>query len=115
MEVGQPGLQGAFAKVEEFGLSFHFSNIVKDKEGQGNDLIQYSYISLKQDALHWLKENGRLPSANIDEYFEEVKQMNEYKSENKGLKKEQAANISEISALKTKDETHIKEKADKDA
>ena len=76
MSVGEPGLQGAFAKAEEYGLSFHFTNEVVDIEGTGNEMIQYSYISLKQDALHWLRENGRLPSADIDNYFEEIRQMN---------------------------------------
>ena len=79
MSVGEPGLQGAFAKVEEYGLSFHFTNEVVDIEGKGNEMIQYSYISLKQDALHWLRENGRLPSADIGNYFEEIRQMNESK------------------------------------
>ena len=94
-----PGLQGAFAKIEDYGLSFHFSNIVKDKEGKGNELIQYSYISLKQDALHWLKENGRLPSQDIDEYFEEIKLINELKAENRDLKKAKNEEIANLKAL----------------
>ena len=75
--MGKPGLQGAFAKTENYGLSFHFTNLVKDTEGTGIQLIQYSYISLKQDALVWLRENGILPSANIDEYFQEISELNE--------------------------------------
>ena len=71
MSVGQPGIQSAFAKMEEYGMSVHFVNRVTDKEGSGKNLIQYSYISLKQDALHWLKKIGRLPSTSMEEYFEE--------------------------------------------
>ena len=91
MSVGQPGLQGAFAKTEEYGLSFHFTNEVTDKEDTGNDLIQYSFISLKEDALHWLRENGRLPSVDIDDYFEEIKEMNESRREIKRLEEKNKA------------------------
>ena len=69
-------MQGAFAKTEEYGMSVHFVNRVTDKEGSGQDLIQYSYISLKQDALHWLKEIGNLPSTTMEEYFKECKTLN---------------------------------------
>ena len=103
MSVGQPGLQGAFAKTEEYGLSFHFTNEVTDKEDTGNDLIQYSFISLKEDALHWLRENGRLPSVDIDDYFEEIKEMNESRrgikrleEKNKALQEEKDAEISTL-------------------
>ena len=95
-------------------MSFLFTNVVKDKEGTGNKLLQWSYISLKQDALHWLRENGRLPSADIEEYFQEIKERNDYKmkyeaveeknqtleEEKEELKKEQEANHAEILALK---------------
>ena len=47
MAVGAPGLQVAFSKAEEYGMSVHYQNEVKDSEGTGNDLISYSYISLK--------------------------------------------------------------------
>ena len=30
MSVGQPGIQGAFAKTEDYGLSVHFTNRVTD-------------------------------------------------------------------------------------
>ena len=120
MSVGEPGLQGAFAKVEEYGLSFHFTNEVVDIEGKGNEMIQYSYISLKQDALHWLRENGRLPSADIGNYFEEIRQMNESKQklelleqrieilqeENVALQKKKDG---EIMALQEKKNTEILE------
>jgi hypothetical protein len=46
MSVGQPGLQGAFAKTEEYGLSFHFTNEVTDKEDTGNDLIYLKFTGL---------------------------------------------------------------------
>ena len=82
-------------------MSFHFTNLVKDKEGTGNELIQYSYITLKQDALHWLKETGRLPSSDIDEYFEEIKQMKEQKEE---IKQKDA----EIETIKEEKEVEIK-------
>ena len=88
MSIGFPGLQGAFAKVEDYGMSFHYANVVIDKEGTGNDMIQYSYISLKQDALYWLRENGRLPSADIDEYFQEIRQMKELQSKVKEQEEE---------------------------
>ena len=102
MSVGQPGLQGAFAKTEEYGLSFHFTNEVTDKEDTGNDLIQYSFISLKEDALHWLRENGRLPSVDIDDYFEEIKEMNESRREIKRLGALQEEKDAEISTLQNK-------------
>ena len=120
MSVGEPGLQGAFAKVEEYGLSFHFTNEVVDIEGKGNEMIQYSYISLKQDALHWLRENGRLPSADIGNYFEEIRQMNESKQKLELLEKRieilQEENVAlqkkkdgEILALQEKKNTEILE------
>ena len=120
MSVGEPGLQGAFAKVEEYGLSFHFTNEVVDIEGKGNEMIQYSYISLKQDALHWLRENGRLPSADIGNYFEEIRQMNESKQKLELLEQRieilQGENVAlqkkkdgEILALQEKKNTEILE------
>ena len=81
-------------------MSFHFTNLVKDKEGTGKMLLQYSYISLKKDALHWLREIGRIPSTDIDEYFQEIKERNDFKQENKILKKEKEAKDAEILALK---------------
>ena len=81
MSVGTPGMQSAFAKTEEYGMSVHFVNRVTDKEGSGNELIQYSYISLRQDALHWLKEIGSLPSTSIEGYFEERKALNKFEKE----------------------------------
>ena len=42
MSVGKPGLQGAFAKTEDYGISMHFTNNVIDKDGSGQELIQYS-------------------------------------------------------------------------
>ena len=88
-------------------MSFHFTNEIKDKEGTGNMLLQYSYISLKQDALHWLRENGRIPSADIEEYFQEIKERNDFKMKYEALKeekevhkKEQEAKDFEIQALK---------------
>ena len=89
MSVLKTGMQSAFAKTEEYGMSMHFVNKVIDKEGSGQKLIQYSYISLKQDALHWLKEIGRLPSTSMDEYFEESKALKLLNEQQKpGQKKE---------------------------
>ena len=39
MSIGYAGLQGAFAKTEHYGMSFHFTNIVKDIEGTGINLL----------------------------------------------------------------------------
>ena len=49
--------------------------------------------------MRWLKENGRLPSADIDEYFEEIKSMKEAQSELKALKEQQVARNNEIKAF----------------
>ena len=57
-------------------MSVHFVNSVIDKDGSGQTLIQYSYVSLKHDALHWLRENGRLPTSSTKEYFEEIQTLN---------------------------------------
>ena len=58
-------------------MSVHFINRVTDKEGTGETLIQQSYISLKEDALYWLKEYGRLPTSNLKDHEREVKEFNE--------------------------------------
>ena len=49
--------------------------------------------------MHWLKENGRLPSQDIDEYFEEIKLINELKAENRDLKKAKNEEIANLKAL----------------
>ena len=51
----------------------HFASVVQDTDGSGRDLLQYSYADLKDDLLHWLKENGTLPTATMEEHFEEIK------------------------------------------
>ena len=66
-----------FLKKEKSDISLHYASRVIDKEGSGKDLIQYSYIDLKQDLQLWLKENGRLPSTTTKEYFEEIKMLNQ--------------------------------------
>ena len=58
-------MQGAFIKKEKSGLSVHFTSKVQDTDGSGSDLLQYSYVELKGDLLHFLKEAGRLPTATI--------------------------------------------------
>ena len=35
-------------------MQLHFAAIVKDTDGDGRNLIQHNYISLKQDAMKWL-------------------------------------------------------------
>ena len=49
--------------------------------------------------MHWLKENGRLPSQDIDEYFKEIKLINELKAENRDLKKAKNEEIANLKAL----------------
>ena len=65
----------AFIREQE-GISIHFASREKDIEGSGKILIQYSHVEVKEDLLHWLKENGRLPSTNIDQYFNEINNYN---------------------------------------
>jgi hypothetical protein len=43
-------------------IQLHFALKIQDKEGSGKELIQYSYISLAEDAIQCLKENGRFPA-----------------------------------------------------
>ena len=69
-------------------MSVHFTNRIKDSEGTGNELIQYSYISLKEDAINWLRKNGRLPSTHIDDYFQEIEKMNQVEAKIKALETE---------------------------
>ena len=83
---GYPGLQGAFIKKEKSGLSIHFTSIVQDTDGSGSDLLQYSYVELKSDLLRFLKETGRLPTATIQENFEEIKETNQLMEEVKIMK-----------------------------
>ena len=52
MVVGVAGLQPAFIKKEKLGLSLHYSNMVQDTDGDGSDLLQYSYVEMKHDLLH---------------------------------------------------------------
>ena len=77
-----------FLKTEKSDVSLHYVSAVIDKEGSGDNLIQYSYIDLKQDLLCWLQENGRLPSTTTKEYFEEIKMLNSFEEEIKTLKEE---------------------------
>ena len=86
MIVGRPGLQGAFIKKEKSGLSVHFTSIVQDTDGSGRDLLQYSYVELKSDLLLFLKETGRLPTATVQENFEEIKETNQLREEIKMMK-----------------------------
>ena len=64
-------------KREKQGMSVHFASKVTDKEGSGKALIQYSHVDLKEDLLFWLKESGRLPSTTTQEYFAEIKLLNQ--------------------------------------
>ena len=75
--LGFHGITATFAKREEYGLSIHWSNVVPNVEGDFQEyLIQYSYMSLKQDALDWLRQNGMLPSTKISRIFEDTKNTN---------------------------------------
>lgn len=85
MMVGYAGLQGASIKKEKFSLSIHFTSIVQDTDGSGSDLLQYSYVELNSDLLRFLKETGRLPIATIQENFEEIKETNKLREENKDM------------------------------
>lgn len=75
-----------FFKKEESCITLHYAASMKDKVGSGKDLIHYSHISLKDDILRWLRENGRLPSTTTAEYFEEISRLNQLEQENKALK-----------------------------
>ena len=75
-------------------------------------LLQYSYISLKQDALHWLRENGRLPSADINEYFQEIKERNDFKKKYELLDQEKLVFIQEKQALSQEKQALIEETED---
>ena len=72
-----------FLKREDSGVSLHYAAGMKDKVGSGKDLIHYSYISLKDDILRWLRDNGRLPSTTTAEYFEEISRLNQLELEKK--------------------------------
>ena len=49
---------------------------MKDIEGHGRTLIQYSHFELKDDLLQWLRENSRLPATSTAQYFQEIKELN---------------------------------------
>ena len=66
-------------KRQQHGIAIHFASNVIDKEGSGKKLIQYSHVEIKEDLLHWLKENGRLPSTSTEAYFSEIKELNQQK------------------------------------
>jgi len=72
MPTGTPGIRFAFALGDLSELQIHFAFKILDKDGTGKKLIQYSYITLKKDAINWLTKNGRLPSFTSEEYFEEI-------------------------------------------
>ena len=61
----------------------HFTSVVQDTDGSGSDLLQYSYVSMKDDLVHFLKETGRLPTSTIQENLEEIKENNQLREENK--------------------------------
>ena len=49
------GLRFAFAMGDTSEIQLHFVLTVQDKEGSGKELIQYSYITLGEDAVLFLK------------------------------------------------------------
>ena len=70
-------------KKEKNGVSVHFASVVQDTDGSGRDLLQYSYAELKEDVVHWLRENGTLPTTTMQEHFEEIKELNYLQQETK--------------------------------
>ena len=53
-DITNPGFQGisnCFAKQEDYGLSIHWTTSVLNTDGRSENLIQYSYIALKKDAI----------------------------------------------------------------
>ena len=44
-----------------------------------------------QDAINWLKENGRLPSFTTEEYFKEIQMLKKTKEGNEVLKEKNTA------------------------
>ena len=59
---GRIGLQFAFALDNLSDIQLHFVLTVQDREGSGNKLIQYSYITLGEDAILLLKQKGTFPA-----------------------------------------------------
>ena len=59
---GRKGLRFAFAVGDMTEIQLHFATTIQDREGSGKNLTQYSYVSLWDDAINCLKENGRLPA-----------------------------------------------------
>lgn len=57
------------------GMYVHYASQMKDEEGHGRTLIHYSYIELKNDAIEWLIEHGRLPATSMTQYTEEVRRL----------------------------------------
>ena len=57
------------------GMYVHYASQMKDEEGHGRTLIHYSYIELKNDAIEWLTEHGRLPATSMTQYTEEVRRL----------------------------------------
>ena len=58
----KPGLRIAFAVGDLSEIQLHFVLTVQDKEGSGKKLIQYSYITLDEDAIQFLKDKGQFPA-----------------------------------------------------
>ena len=56
------GLRFAFAVGDLSEIQLHFVLTVQDKEGSGKKLIQYSYITLNEDAIFSLKQRGQFPA-----------------------------------------------------
>jgi hypothetical protein len=56
------GLRFAFAVGDLSEIQLHFVLTVQDKEGSGKKLIQYSYITLGEDDILFLKEKGQFPA-----------------------------------------------------
>ena len=72
-------------------MQVHYAGRMLDKEGTGKQLIHHSRIDLKADALHWLRENGRLPATTTAAYFEEIKELKHLKEKSESLNKKSIA------------------------
>ena len=76
----RPGLRFAFAVGDLSQIQLHLVLTVQDKEGSGKNLIQYSYITLREDAILSLKEKGQFPAflkSQIRELWDENAKLEE--------------------------------------
>ena len=58
----RPGLRFAAALGDLSEIQLHFVLDVQDREGSGKNLTQYSYITLGEDDILFLKQKGQFPA-----------------------------------------------------